>query len=205
VVAHEWELICWFGSQFEALRIFFLISRIFFGIYWRGLAIFTFMKKIGLLSDTHGSLPEKVFDFFAECDEIWHAGDAGNIELLEKLAAFKPLKAVYGNIDDHKVRASYPEHNIFMCEDVKVCMIHIGGYPGRYSPTARKIVEEERPGLFISGHSHILKAMPDKKYQLLHLNPGAAGKQGLHRKITMMRFEIEGKEIRNLEIFDKDR
>lgn len=163
------------------------------------------MKKIGLLSDTHGSLPEKAFEFFSEVDEIWHAGDAGTLQLLQDLEHFKPLRAVYGNIDDTSIRAEFPAHQIFMCENVKVYMTHIGGYPGKYNPTARKIIEQERPGIFISGHSHILKVMPDKKYGLLHLNPGAAGQQGLHRKITLMRFVIEGDNIRDLEIYEKDR
>jgi hypothetical protein len=163
------------------------------------------MTRIGLLSDTHGSLPGKTFDFFRDCDEIWHAGDAGSIELLDELNAFRPLRAVYGNIDDHKVRSAHPEDQLFMCEMIKVYMTHIGGYPGRYEPRAKKIILKERPAIFISGHSHILKVMPDRKLHLLHINPGAAGNMGLHKKITMLRFEIEGEEILNLEILEKSR
>ena len=160
------------------------------------------MKKIGLLSDTHGFIHPKVSDFFLSCDEIWHAGDIGNIETADKLAILKPFKAVYGNIDGGKTRQTYQEYELFKCEDVKVLMIHIGGYPGRYSKQAKKLIELYQPKLFISGHSHILKVMPDPKYNLLHINPGSAGKQGLHKIITMVRFEIEGADIRNLEVLE---
>ena len=160
------------------------------------------MKRIGLISDTHTYIHPRLFESFKECDEIWHAGDIGNIETADKLAAFKPLRAVYGNIDSHQVRIVYPEFQIFMCEDVKVLMTHIGGYPGRYQPAARNLIEKEKPGLFISGHSHILKVMYDKKYQLLHINPGAAGKSGLHKVITFVRFTIDGKQIKDLEIVE---
>lgn len=157
---------------------------------------------IGLLSDTHTFLPKKAFDFFKDVDEIWHAGDIGNIEVVEKLEAFKPFKAVYGNIDGHEIRIRYPEDNIFMCDQVKVYITHIGGYPGKYQPKARKIIEQEKPKLFISGHSHILKVMFDKKYQLLHINPGAAGKSGFHKLITMVRFTIDGNDIKDLEVLE---
>lgn len=160
------------------------------------------MKRIGLISDTHTYIHPRLFESFKECDEIWHAGDIGNIETADKLAAFKPLRAVYGNIDSHQVRIVYPEFQIFKCEDVKVLMTHIGGYPGRYQPAARNLIEKEKPGLFISGHSHILKVMYDKKYQLLHINPGAAGKSGLHKVITFVRFTIDGKQIKDLEIVE---
>lgn len=163
------------------------------------------MKKIGLLSDTHGYINPGVSDFFSSCDEIWHAGDIGNIETADKLAELKPFKAVYGNIDDTVLRNTFKEVELFTCENVKVLMIHIGGYPGRYSPKARMLIEEHKPKLFISGHSHILKVIPDKKYDLLHINPGAAGKSGLHRSVTMVRFIIEGSNIRDLEVFDQDR
>ena len=160
------------------------------------------MRQIGLLSDTHGFIHPKIYEFFKPCNEIWHAGDAGNLELLDQLKAFRPLRAVYGNIDGQDIRIIYPEKQIFFCEDVKVFMIHIGGYPGRYNPLTRKIIEWERPKLFISGHSHILKVIPDKKYKLLHINPGAAGKFGLHNKITFVRFVIDKDDIRDLEVME---
>ncbi len=163
------------------------------------------MKKIGLLSDTHGFIHPKVSDFFMSCDEIWHAGDIGNIETADKLAEIKPFKAVYGNIDGGKLRQSFKEFELFHCENVMVLMIHIGGYPGRYTPVARKLIAEHKPKLFISGHSHILKAMPDPKYNLLHINPGSAGKQGLHKMITMVRFVIDGSDIKDLEVFETKR
>ncbi|MCF8368671.1 MAG: metallophosphatase family protein [Bacteroidales bacterium] len=163
------------------------------------------MKKIGLLSDTHTYLHPKIFEFFKNCNEIWHAGDIGNLETLNKLAAFKPVKAVYGNIDGEAVRSSNPEVQVFFCEKVKVMMIHIGGYPGRYDKRVLALIEKEKPKLFISGHSHILKVMPDKNYDLLHINPGAAGKFGLHHKITFVRFKIAGMEISDLEVMELDR
>jgi len=163
------------------------------------------MKKIGLLSDTHGFIHPKVSDFFMSCDEIWHAGDVGNIETADKLAEIKLFKAVYGNIDGGKLRQTFKEFEIFQCENVKVLMIHIGGYPGRYTTVARKLIAEHKPKLFISGHSHILKVIPDPKYNLLHINPGSAGKQGLHKMITMVRFVIDGSDIKDLEVFETKR
>lgn len=163
------------------------------------------MTSVGLLSDTHGDIHPRVFDFFADCDEIWHAGDIGPIQVTDKLAAFKPLKAVYGNIDDHQVRVQFPENLLFYCEDLKVYMTHIGGYPGRYSPAALAVIKKEKPGLFICGHSHILKVVPDRKHNLLHINPGAAGKYGFHQIITLVRFTVEGTKIDNLEINEIDR
>lgn len=163
------------------------------------------MIKIGLMSDTHGTIIPQVSDFFKDVDEIWHAGDIGGLDTADALAAFKPLKAVHGNIDDYRTRLTYPEDLIFEIEDVKVYMTHIGGYPGHYYSEVRSILEKERPDIFISGHSHILKVMYDDKMKLLHLNPGAAGKTGFHKKITMMRFTIDGKKIDNLEIFEADR
>jgi putative phosphoesterase len=163
------------------------------------------MKRIGLISDTHTFLHPGLFKSLKECDEIWHAGDIGNIETADKLAAFKPLRAVYGNIDSHQVRIVHPEFQLFKCEDVKVLMTHIGGYPGRYQPAVRKLIAKEKPELFISGHSHILKVMYDNKYKLLHINPGAAGKSGLHQVITFVRFTIDGKHIKDLEIVEFER
>ncbi len=163
------------------------------------------MTRIGLLSDTHGSFPESAADFFSGCSQIWHAGDIGSVSVLDDLRKFAEVKAVYGNIDDHDLRLQCPEVFIDKIEDTKLAMIHIGGYPGRYSPEARRIIAKEYPAIFISGHSHILKVIYDKKHNLLHLNPGAAGNSGFHNVITMMRFDIDGKEIKNLEIFEKTR
>lgn len=163
------------------------------------------MTKIGLLSDTHGYLHPAIFNFFAGCDEIWHAGDIGNFETASRLAAFKPLRAVYGNIDGAEVRSVYPRYQLFRCEDMKVVMTHIGGYPGRYDKDAKETIKREKPGIFISGHSHILKVIYDKQHQLLHLNPGAAGKYGIHTVITFLRFEIDRNDIRNMEIFEARR
>jgi len=163
------------------------------------------MLRIGLLSDTHGSINSRILDFFSACDEIWHAGDIGNLETADRLASFKPLKAVYGNIDGIELRTSYPLNQVFMCEKVKVLITHIGGYPGRYEKEARQLIETEKPGLFICGHSHILKVIYDKKYELLHMNPGAAGNSGFHHVVTCLRFVIDGKDIRDLEVFEKQR
>lgn len=163
------------------------------------------MKKIGLLSDTHYFIHPKVFEFFKDCDEIWHAGDIGNLEIADELKAFKPLRAVYGNMDGWDVRGEYPEELFFLCEEVRVYMTHIGGYPGRYEKKVRERIEKERPTLFISGHSHILKVINDKKYNLLHMNPGAAGKSGIHKVITLLRFTIDGKQIKDLEIMELEK
>lgn len=160
------------------------------------------MTRIGLISDTHGFLDDQIFSVFNECDEIWHIGDFGNIELADKLAAFKPLKGVYGNIDGKDVRICYPEHLRFVCEEVDVWMTHIGGYPDHYSPNIREKIYKNPPQLFITGHSHILKVIYDKKIACLHLNPGAAGKHGWHKVRTLLRFAIDGKKILNLEIVE---
>ncbi|MGX1638977.1 metallophosphoesterase family protein [Sphingobacterium sp. NPDC055431] len=158
--------------------------------------------KIGLLSDTHGYLDDAVLKHFEKCDEIWHAGDFGSMEVIEKLDAFKPLRAVYGNIDDKDIRLKFPEHLRFHSEQVDVWMTHIGGYPGKYSPLVKPEILNNPPKLFITGHSHILKVQFDPKLQLLHLNPGAAGKQGWHQIRTAMRFEINGDKIENLEVIE---
>ena len=160
------------------------------------------MTRIGLLSDTHGYLDDAVYKHFNQCDEIWHAGDFGNIHIAEQLAAFKPLRGVYGNIDGQDIRRMYPEHLQFSCEEVKVWITHIGGYPGRYNPNIREKLNQNPPSLFISGHSHILKVMYDKKLGCLHLNPGAAGKQGWHKVRTLLRFSISGKEIHSLDAIE---
>lgn len=163
------------------------------------------MTKIGLLSDTHGFVHPRAAEFFSSCDEIWHAGDIGNISVADTLNIVKPLKAVHGNIDDAVVRQAFPSFLVFNCEEVKVVMTHIGGYPGRYNPEAKKVIESERPKLFISGHSHILKVQYDQKYRLLHINPGAAGHSGWHRVITLVRFVIDNDQIKDLEIFEAER
>lgn len=160
------------------------------------------MTKILLLSDSHSYIDERIIDYAKQADEIWHAGDFGSMEVVEELEKINPLKGVYGNIDNDKIRSSFPEVNRFFCEEVEVLMIHIGGYPGKYSPLSRKEILEKRPKLFVSGHSHILKAMYDEKNNLLHLNPGACGKQGWHKTRTMMRFEVDGKDIKNLEVIE---
>lgn len=158
--------------------------------------------KIGLLSDTHSYLDKAVFTYFKDCDEIWHAGDFGNMELIEELTAFKPLRGVYGNIDGKDIRLQYPEHLRFTCEGLDVWMTHIGGYPGKYSPLVKPEISKNPPKLFICGHSHILKVQYDPKLELLHLNPGAAGKQGWHQVRTLMRFDINGGKIENLEVIE---
>ena len=160
------------------------------------------MIRIGLISDTHGFLDDAVFKHFEQCDAIWHAGDFGNIELADKLAALKPLKGVYGNIDGKDIRQVYPEHLRFKCEAVDVWMTHIGGYPDRYSAQVKPEIYTNPPRLFISGHSHILKVIYDKKINCLHLNPGAAGKQGWHKVRTLMRFSIEDEKISGLEVIE---
>jgi putative phosphoesterase len=160
------------------------------------------MTRIGLLSDTHSYLDDAVFKHFDNCDEIWHAGDFGTLELADKLAAFKPLRGVYGNIDGADIRQTYPENLRFNCEEVDVWMTHIGGYPGKYSPAVKRTIYTKPPGLFISGHSHILKVIFDKKINCLHLNPGAAGKQGWHKVKTLMKFCVSEKKIHNLEVVE---
>lgn len=157
------------------------------------------------MSDTHGYIHPRASDFFKNCDEIWHAGDIGNDITAENLSEIKPLRAVYGNIDGGNLRKRFNEYEIFLCEDVKVLMIHIGGYPGRYDKKAKALIERHKPKIFISGHSHILKVMPDPKYNLLHINPGSAGKSGLHKKITMVKFVIDGTDIRDMEVFEAER
>lgn len=160
------------------------------------------MRRILLLSDTHSHFDEKLPKYIQTADEVWHAGDIGLIEVCKKIEALRPLRAVHGNIDALDVRAAYPETQLFMCEQVKVFITHIGGYPGKYSPPARAIIAHEKPKLFICGHSHILKVMYDKQNDLLHLNPGAAGVHGFHQKKTMLRFTIDGSDIKDMEIIE---
>lgn len=163
------------------------------------------MKRIGLLSDTHGYLDERIFEFFKDCDEIWHAGDFGGLEIADRLAAFKPLRGVYGNIDDHQLRAVYPCHLRFQCEEVDVWMTHIGGYPKHYKFEVYQEIHRNPPDLFICGHSHILRVMPDPALNLLHINPGAYGVAGFHDLRTAVRFTIDQKEIKDLEVWEKPR
>lgn len=159
------------------------------------------MTKIGLISDTHGFLDDAVYKHFDTCDEIWHAGDFGP-DVAEKLAAFKPLKGVYGNIDDKEIRSVFPEHLRFNCEAVDVWMTHIGGYPGKYAPQVKPEIYTKPPMLFITGHSHILKVMFDKKINCLHINPGAAGNSGWHRVKTLIRFCVSDEKIHTLEAIE---
>ena len=160
------------------------------------------MTRIGLLSDTHNFLDESVYEHFKSCDEIWHAGDFGTVAIADKLKSFKPLRGVYGNIDGYDIRSIYPEQTVFFCEDVKVLMRHIGGYPPKYNSESKKEILIHQPQLFISGHSHILKIMYDDKLHCLHMNPGAAGKHGLHKVQTIIRFIIDKKEIKNCEVIE---
>lgn len=163
------------------------------------------MKFIGLLSDTHYILHPKIFDFFKDCDEIWHAGDIGDIETINKLKAFKPLKAVYGNMDGQDIRLEFHKNLRFHCENVDVWITHIGGYPNNYAREVKEEIYKNPPKLFICGHSHILKVIYDKKLDLFHINPGAAGNSGIHKVITFIRFKIDNDQIKELEIMEIDR
>lgn len=162
------------------------------------------MTRIGLISDTHGFLDEAVAEHFKNCDEIWHAGDFGNIDIADKLvhSTDKKLRGVYGNIDGGDIRTVYPEKLFFTCEQVNVFIQHIGGYPGRYAPGVKDEIIKNNIDLFISGHSHILKIMFDDKVNCLHMNPGAAGKQGWHKVKTLIRFVIDGKEMKTCEVIE---
>lgn len=160
------------------------------------------MKKILLLSDTHGYIDERILAYAEKADEVWHAGDIGDLQVTDALSALKPLRAVYGNIDDQKIRGEFPLNNRFVCEGVDVWITHIGGYPGRYSPAIREEIKQNPPALFICGHSHILKVMPDRKLNLLHMNPGAIGIHGFHKVRTMLRFTVDKGKIDNLEVIE---
>ena len=158
--------------------------------------------RIGLISDTHSYLDPKIEKYFKECDEIWHAGDVGSIDVIKQLTKIKPVRGVYGNIDGQDIRQLFPKDAKFTCEEVKVWITHIGGYPNRYSQDVRDKIKQSPPNLFISGHSHILKVMFDKKLNLLHINPGSAGKSGFHKVKTIVRFTINKKEIQDLEVIE---
>lgn len=160
------------------------------------------MKKILLLSDTHGYIDDDILKYVNSVDEVWHAGDIGAISVTDTLKALKPLKAVYGNIDGKTVRSEFPEHQRFFCEKVDVWITHIGGYPNRYDRRVRELIYDNPPKLFICGHSHILKVMNDKKLNLLHMNPGAIGRHGFHKVRTMLRFQVDGEKIQNLEVIE---
>lgn len=160
------------------------------------------MKKILLLSDTHSHIDETILKYVKLADEVWHAGDIGDLAVTDTLKKLKPLRAVYGNIDDGKARLEFPLHNRFMCEGVDVWITHIGGYPGKYNQEIRSEIRLNPPKLFICGHSHILKVQFDKEVNLLHMNPGAAGKYGFHQVRTMLQFEIDGHKIQNLSIVE---
>ena len=160
------------------------------------------MTRIGLISDTHNYLDESVFEHFKDCDEIWHGGDFGTVEIANRLKEFKPFRGVYGNIDGMDIRKEYPEQLVFMCEGVKILIRHIGGYPPKYNPETKKEMLIHIPQLFISGHSHILKVMYDNKLNCLHMNPGAAGKQGWHKVRTLLRFNIDGTEMKDCEVIE---
>ena len=163
------------------------------------------MPTIGLISDTHNFIHPKILAFLNESDEIWHAGDIGTIDVINRLQKLKPVRAVWGNIDGQEFRHSFPKINIFTIDDIKVVMTHIGGYPGRYQGGIPALLKKEKPGLFVCGHSHILKVIYDHQNQLLHINPGAAGKFGSHKVLTAVRFQIEGKNISDLEILEIER
>jgi hypothetical protein len=163
------------------------------------------MIKIGLISDTHGTMSRRTLNFLEPVDEIWHAGDIGTVDLADQLALLKPFRAVYGNIDDHVLRRMFPENNRFTCEKVDVFMTHIGGSPGHYAQQIRKEIHANPPRLFICGHSHILKVMYDKKINCLYMNPGAAGNKGFHQVCTALRFRIDEENILDLEVLEFER
>lgn len=160
------------------------------------------MTRIGLLSDTHGYWDERYLTYFEPCDEIWHAGDIGSMEIIERLEAFRPVRAVYGNIDGYDIRLRFPETNRFTIDGADVLMKHIGGYPGKYDASVRNILYAHPPTLFISGHSHILKVKFDTMLNMLHINPGAAGKYGIHTVRTLIRFSIHKGNFSDLEVIE---
>lgn len=160
------------------------------------------MRRIALLSDTHSYIDENILKYISEVDEVWHAGDIGDISVTDRISELKPLKAVFGNIDNNVIRQEFDEALIFECENVKVCMIHIGGRPGKYNSKSLQLIRNNRPKLFICGHSHILTVKNDPTHSLLFMNPGAAGKHGFHPVRTMLRFSITNDRIHDLEVIE---
>ena len=158
--------------------------------------------NIGLLSDTHSHMDQKALDFFKDCDEVWHAGDIGDVSVIDTLDSLFKTRTVYGNIDNHEIRSFIPEFQIFFIGKYKIIMTHIGGYPNRYAPKIKALLQKEKPNLFISGHSHILKVINDTKLNILHVNPGAYGKSGFHKVRTAVRFAIENDKISDFEILE---
>ena len=158
--------------------------------------------QIGLLSDTHGFLDEAIFKYFEHCDEVWHAGDFGSAEVLDRLKSFKPLRGVFGNVDGADIRSQLPQDLCWQCEDVRVYMTHIGGYPGHYDQRAKHALDRHKPDLFLCGHSHITRVMRDPKRQLFHMNPGACGRVGWHATRTLLRFRVDVNKIGNLELIE---
>jgi uncharacterized protein len=158
--------------------------------------------KILLMSDTHGFLDDSIISFIKDCDQVWHCGDFGSIQLVEEIKKLKPLYGVFGNVDGQKIRGEFPETHTFLCEGLKICMRHIGGYPPRYEPGVRDMLKKEKPGVFISGHSHILKVIRDKDLGLIHMNPGAAGLEGFHKIRTLLRFNLRKGEIKDLQAIE---
>jgi putative phosphoesterase len=163
------------------------------------------MKKILLLSDTHGYIDDHIMGYVNEVDEVWHAGDIGSVEVTDTISNSKPIRAVYGNIDSAELRESFPKDLVFACEDIKIFMTHIGGRPGRYAKGISRQLNSVQPKIFICGHTHILKIQFDKTYQVLYINPGAMGKQGFHKVRTMVRFELSKGEIKNMEVVEVKR
>lgn len=163
------------------------------------------MIKVGVISDTHGYLDDGIYEFLSEVDEIWHAGDIGSEELLSILESWKKLRAVYGNIDDYKIRLKLKSKNIFEIYNQKIFITHIGGYPGKYETKLKEELQNEKPNILICGHSHILKIIYDNNYNLLYINPGAAGNKGWHKVITAVRFEFHENDLKNMEIYERKR
>ena len=160
------------------------------------------MKKICIISDSHGYIDNNIINFFKKSDEVWHAGDIGDINIIDKIKKYVILKAVHGNIDNHLIRKEYPEYIFFNCEEVKILIIHIGGYPGKYTKKSLELINKHKPDVFICGHSHILKVIYDKKYNLIHINPGAIGKYGIHKVRTLITLEIQKSKLLNMKVVE---
>lgn len=160
------------------------------------------MKRIGIISDTHGHLDEPILNYLSECDEVWHGGDWGTVDVSDRLCALKKVHGVWGNIDGRELRITYPENNLFECEGIKVLITHIAGYPGKYNARVKKIIQTHKPGIVVCGHSHILKVLFDKEFNHLHMNPGAAGIKGFHQVRTLLRFTIDEATPKNLEVIE---